>query len=185
LWGQALTADALARSADQLKKSLDKDLKKDSTVEESTRESIVREADMLSDDAKALADRVKDGKPSSAEADRVMERAAKLKAFINAHQTPAASAAWAAITSPVQMLADAYRRRRCRPHGERRRTRLGRFGCHARPAGRDFSPASELRTAHPPPGGTDVLPCGRRRRKGVPRSGSQPHSARNIGRSTA
>ena len=72
------TMKLLEESAQQLKKSLDSDLKKDPSVDSASREAIVQEADQLSKDAKVLRDRVNDGKPSSAEADQVMKRAAKL-----------------------------------------------------------------------------------------------------------
>ena len=104
----AAAVDELARSADGLKRSLDSDLKKDAAVEKPAREAIVHEAELLSKDAKALRNRVKDGKPSSAEADGVMARAAKLQAFIETHQVPASSSAWAAITPRMQTLAGAY-----------------------------------------------------------------------------
>ena len=104
----AAAVDDLARAADRLKRSLDSDLKKDAAVEKPAREAIVREADLLSKDARTLRNRVKDGKPSSAQADGVMARAAKLHAFIQTHQVPAASSDWADITPRVKTLAGAY-----------------------------------------------------------------------------
>ena len=68
----------LGDSAQQLKKTLDSDLKTDPSIDSASREAIVQEADQLSKDAKVLRDRVNDSKPSSAEADQVMSRAAKL-----------------------------------------------------------------------------------------------------------
>jgi hypothetical protein len=99
---------ALASSAEQLKKSLDSDLKKDASVDKPSREAIVSEADQLSKDARALRDRVKDGKPSSAEADQVLTRAGKLRTFIQAHQVPAAANAWAGVSSQLENVAAAY-----------------------------------------------------------------------------
>jgi hypothetical protein len=107
----ASAADEIAQSAERLKRSLDSDLKKDAGVGKPDREAIVREADLLSKDAKALASRVKDGKPSSAEANRLIERAAKLHTFIERHQVPASSSAWGPITDRVQTVAGAYGRR--------------------------------------------------------------------------
>jgi len=101
-------ADEIARSAERLKRSLDNDLKKDPAVEKPEREAIVREADLLSKDAKTLRGRVKDGKPSSAEADRVIQRAATLRAFIESRQFPASSTARADVSPRIQTLADAY-----------------------------------------------------------------------------
>ena len=104
----AAAADEVARSADRLKKSLDNDLKKDTTVQKTDREAIVREADQLSKDAKALRGRVRDGKPSSAEADRLLSRAAKLQVFIEGRQLPTAAGDWAGIKTRLQGLASAY-----------------------------------------------------------------------------
>ena len=69
----AESVKALGNSAQQLKKALDSDLKKDPSVDKASREAIVDEADQFSKDAKVLRDRVNDGKPSSAEADQVHE----------------------------------------------------------------------------------------------------------------
>jgi hypothetical protein len=101
-------ADEIARSAERLKKSLDQELKKDASVEKSTREAIVRDADQLSKNARALRDRVEDGKPSSAEADQMMTTAAKLRVFIESHRVPTSSNTWAAIAERLQSLASAY-----------------------------------------------------------------------------
>jgi hypothetical protein len=105
----AAAVKQIADSAKSLKRSLDSDLKKDASVPKPAREEIVGEADLLAKEAKALGSRVKDGKPSSAEADRVMERAAKLRMFIDSHKVPSSSSAWAAITSQLQTVAAAYR----------------------------------------------------------------------------
>jgi hypothetical protein len=104
----ATAVDGIARSAQQLKRSLENDLKKDPAVDKAAREAIVDEADQLAKDAKSLRKRVEDGKPSSAEAEGVMQRAAKLQAFIDGHHTAAASADWAAMSPQMQMLANAY-----------------------------------------------------------------------------
>ena len=56
----------LEKSGQQLKKTLDSDLKTDPSIDGTSRGAIVQEADQLSKDAKALRERVNDGKPSSA-----------------------------------------------------------------------------------------------------------------------
>ncbi|HET9265889.1 MAG TPA: hypothetical protein VFO14_22755 [Vicinamibacterales bacterium] len=104
----AAAADEVARSADDLKKSLNNDLKKETTVQKTDREAIVREADQLSKDAKALRGRVRDAKPSSAEADRLLSRAAELQAFVDSHQLPTAAGVWTGIRTRLQELAGAY-----------------------------------------------------------------------------
>jgi hypothetical protein len=100
---------ALESAAQQLRRALDADLKKDRSVDKATREGIVDEADQLSKDAKTLRERVNDGKPSSAEADQVMARAARLQTFIKGHQVPAASGAWNGVASQLEVVSTAYR----------------------------------------------------------------------------
>jgi hypothetical protein len=90
----AETAELLSKSASQLKKSLDADLKKNPAVDKATRDEIVREADDWSKEAKALRSRVKDGKPSSGEAQQVLSRASRLQSFIKNNQVPALAAAY-------------------------------------------------------------------------------------------
>lgn len=100
--------DDVARGAEQLKKSLDTDLKRDATVDKPTREGIVREADQLSKDAKVLRDRVKDGEPSSAETDGLLARASKLQSILDGRQIPASAKVWTGITPRLQTVAGAY-----------------------------------------------------------------------------
>jgi hypothetical protein len=68
----------------------------------------VREADGLSKDAKALARRVKDGKPSSVEAGQLATRAATLRTATGSYQLPAATPLWADITERLAKVRDAY-----------------------------------------------------------------------------
>lgn len=102
------TVKALASAAEQVKKSLDSDLKKDASVDKASREAVVAEADQLSKDAKELRDRVKDGKPSSGEAEQVLTSAAKLQTFIQGHQVPMAASAWTGVSSQLEIVAAAY-----------------------------------------------------------------------------
>jgi len=102
------TAEQLAKAGEQLKKSFDADLKKSTTVSAQERQGAIADADQWSKDAKALRDRVKDGKPSSAEAERVTAGAAKLKAFVEGKTLPASAAAWSSASAPLQTLAQAY-----------------------------------------------------------------------------
>jgi hypothetical protein len=104
----AAAAGQIEDAAGSLKKSLDTDLKKDASIDKPTREGIVREADQLSKDAKALRDRVKDGNPSSAEADRLLAQAAKLQAFIDSHKVPTSAGVWPGLRTRLQTIAGAY-----------------------------------------------------------------------------
>lgn len=103
--------EEIAASAGRLERALDTDLKKDAAVDKAMRASILREADLLGKDAKALRSRLKDSKPSSAESEALMRRVATLQAFIGSHKVPGASAAWTALAPRVRMIADAYGRR--------------------------------------------------------------------------
>jgi hypothetical protein len=104
----AETAEQLSKSASQLKKSLDADLKNNAAVDKIARDGIIQDADDWSKEAKALKSRVKDGKPSSGEAQQLLSRASRLQSFIKSNQVPASASAWAGITSHVELLASAY-----------------------------------------------------------------------------
>ena len=75
----AKAADDLARGADAFKKQLDSSLKKDATIDKTTRAASVGEADGLKEDAKRLKSAVGDGRPASGEAQAVLARAAKIR----------------------------------------------------------------------------------------------------------
>jgi hypothetical protein len=99
----------LGDAAQQLKKALDADLKKDTSVDPASRRAVVDEADQLSREAKVLRERLNDGKPSSAEADQVLARAKQLQTFVQAHQLPTTSRAWSGVSEPLATVAAAYR----------------------------------------------------------------------------
>ncbi len=105
----AESVEVIEGAAERLKRSLDSELKKDPTVEKAQRAAIVDEADTLSKEAKTLRNRVKNAKPSSAEADRLMARAAKLQTFIQSHRVPASASTWAAAASHMEIVSAAYR----------------------------------------------------------------------------
>jgi hypothetical protein len=104
----AASVEQIEESAERLKRALDNELKKDPSVQSSARQAIVGEADQLSKDAKTLRSRIKDSKPSSAEAEHVMERAAKLRAFIDTHKLSASSGTLATMSPAMQTVAAAY-----------------------------------------------------------------------------
>jgi hypothetical protein len=100
--------DKLGKTGEQVRKSLDNDLKKDKTVDDLSRKALVDQADQWTKDVKTLHDRVKDGQPSSAEADRVLQGAATLKTAIDGRTVPSAKSAWGATTPLLQTIAQAY-----------------------------------------------------------------------------
>lgn len=107
--GELVTAvSQVAATSDQLKKSLDNDLKKDPTVSKEARQAAIAESEQLTKDAKALRGRVKDAKPSSAEASKLLAQAAKVQGFVASHRGPTSAAAWKATAGHVQVVATAY-----------------------------------------------------------------------------
>lgn len=100
--------EEVAKAGDRLKKSLDSDLKKDPTVGKDARQDVVAEAEELARDAKALRKRVKDGQPSSAEADQLLVRAASVQSIIEKHKVPSSAGIWTSASEPLRSLASAY-----------------------------------------------------------------------------
>jgi hypothetical protein len=107
--GELATAvEQIAKQAEQLKKSLDNDLKKDKSVDKATREAIVDQAEQFSKDAKELRNLVKDGQPSSAQATRLIADATKIQDFVFRHKLPSAPGVWSGVAAPLRNLAAAY-----------------------------------------------------------------------------
>ena len=105
----AASVDAIAKTADQLKKSLGQDVKKDTAVDPGARAAAIAEVDELSKAAKALRSRLKDGQPSSAEAGKLFATAGRIKSFLDAHQGAVASASvFGGLAPKLQALAAAY-----------------------------------------------------------------------------
>jgi hypothetical protein len=101
-------AAAIGKAGQTLKKSLDADAKSDPSLDKQTRQTIAGQADELSKAVKALSGRLKDGKPSSAEADVVLAQASKMQGLIEGRTAPASTAAWTTASSPLKTLSSAY-----------------------------------------------------------------------------
>ena len=104
----AAAADGVAKGADKVKQTLDNELKKDKTIDKTQRDTIVGQADQLAKDAKSLRDRVKDGDPSSAEAERLLAQASKVKSLLGNYKAPMAAGALSGIGTQLQSVASAY-----------------------------------------------------------------------------
>ena len=104
----AASADAVAKAADKVKQTLDNELKKDKTIPKTQRETLVGEADQLSKDAKLLRDRVKDGDPSSAEAQRLLAQAAKVQSLHGNYKAPMAAGALGGVRARLLSIASAF-----------------------------------------------------------------------------
>ena len=108
--GEVVAAvEGTEKAGERLKKSLETDLKANTSVDQPTRAAIVQEAEDLSKDAKTLRSRLKDSKPSSAEADQLIARAGKLQKFIEGHQVPASASELPALGTSLRTVAEAYR----------------------------------------------------------------------------
>ena len=104
----AKMADSAARGADQFRKLLDADLKKDTSLDNNTRNALVREVDELKKDGETLRSRVEDDQPASAELDRLLARAVKIQSSVKGRQLPTASTAWTQMSTHLQGLAGAF-----------------------------------------------------------------------------
>jgi len=104
----AATADEVAKAADKMKQTLGNELKKDKTIDKTQRETMVGEADQLAKDAKVLRDRVKDGDPSSAEAQRLLAQASKVQSLLGNYKAPMAAGALGGVRARLLSIASAY-----------------------------------------------------------------------------
>ena len=104
----AKIVDNIAEAADRLEHSLDNELKKDVTIDAPTRTSIVNVADQFANDARKLRDKIKNGDPSSSEAQHLLERAMAIQSILKAHQTPTSSGIWNGVPPMLQQVAGAY-----------------------------------------------------------------------------
>jgi hypothetical protein len=95
-------------AAERLDDSFDDELRKIPGVPAPAREGIVGEVKQLARDADALRGRVNDGQPSTAEAERMLQRAGKINGFLRANPAPLSNTAFAAILPRLQTVATAY-----------------------------------------------------------------------------
>ena len=103
------TAEELAASADRFKSELDSSLRKDTTIDQATREAAVREADGLKESAKKLDDVVDDKRPASGEAQALLDHAARMRAAASGRTlSSGAQSAWSAIESGLEKVAQAF-----------------------------------------------------------------------------
>ena len=106
----ATAIEQFAEGADRMKKSLDNDLGKTRpwTRGRGTRPSA-RSIELVKD-AKTLKDKVEDSDPSSAEAERLLTRAATLQAFVTKHRVPTTAGIWSGLAAQLRIMASAYGR---------------------------------------------------------------------------
>jgi hypothetical protein len=96
-----------AKAGEELKKSLDADLDGHQRPRAGPAGRDRRRRPAV-EATRELRERVKDGKPSSAEADRVAAGTQKLKGFIGGRTLHATAGVWARTSGPRQTVAQAY-----------------------------------------------------------------------------
>jgi hypothetical protein len=105
----AAAASKTADAADQFRKQLDASLKLDKTFSLAEREAAVAEANGLKKDADALADRLRDSKPSSGEATALIQRAQRIQSTAaKMPLSPNAKDAWMGVVAPLATIAQGF-----------------------------------------------------------------------------
>ncbi len=103
--------DGLAKKSDALRKSVDTALKQDKTVDAAARQQMVGTIDQLTRDTKALKSRIEDGQAASAEAERMLNQAQKVKDLTVARSFGApVTAAWTSLSSEMATVARVFGR---------------------------------------------------------------------------
>ena len=101
----ASTAAEIATAADRVKSEFDKD----TTLAKGDKDAAKKDADTLGKLANAVKSRTGDGKPATSEMRQLVEQAAKLKAFIDAHPIPAVTASWQAVQDAARQTSAGLR----------------------------------------------------------------------------
>ena len=103
------TAEQIAKNADAYKKELDSSLKKDKTIDKATRESAIKDAAGVKDDAKRVASLVGDGKPASGEARALLQHATAVQSASSGRAlSPEAQTAWGAVQADLAKVSQAF-----------------------------------------------------------------------------
>ena len=98
--------DGVGASADTFGKALDATLKADKTVDKATRETAVKAAGSIKEDAKRLSSALGDGRPASGEAKALLDRAAAVRGASSSRMlSPAAQTAWGSVESGLDTVA--------------------------------------------------------------------------------
>ena len=97
-------AAAIATAADHFKN----DLNKTSTLAKADKDVAKKDVEVLIKQAEAVKDRTGDGKPATAEVRQLVDQAAKVQAFVDAHQIPTAMANWQAVQASLDKVRQAF-----------------------------------------------------------------------------
>ena len=99
----ASAAEAIEKAADRFKDDLDQT----STIAKPDREAAKKDVELLMRLAETVKDRVGDGNPAMNEARQLLEQAARVQTFVNAHQIPA-MANWQTVQASLQQVRRAF-----------------------------------------------------------------------------
>jgi hypothetical protein len=99
----AATANAVAEAANQFKSDLDKD----KTLPKPDKDAVKKDVELLIKQANAVKSRTSDGQPATGEVRQLVEQAAKLQTFVEAHPMPTATN-WQAVQSSLGKLRQAF-----------------------------------------------------------------------------
>lgn len=102
-------ADNVAKAADRYKKELDSSLKNNTSIDNATRETSVKQADELKKVAEKLESTIGDGKPASGEAQALLQQASAVKAAATGRPlSAAAQTELKSVESDVAIVAQAF-----------------------------------------------------------------------------
>ena len=102
-------AEAAAKNADHFKDELDSSLKSEQTIDKTTRETAVKDIDILKEDAEKLSSAIGDGKPASGQAEALLEHATRVGGSLKGRTlSPSAQGAWASVQSDLDKVAQAF-----------------------------------------------------------------------------
>jgi hypothetical protein len=97
-------ADAVATAAGRFKN----DLGKASTLPKPDREAAKKDVDALIKLANSVKSRAADGKPATSEVRQLVDQAARVQTFVDAHPIPEAATSWQTVQSSLGTLKQAY-----------------------------------------------------------------------------
>jgi hypothetical protein len=95
---------SIAAAADRLESAF----AKDKTLPKPDKEAAKKDAEVLIKQANTVEDRIRDGKPATGDVRLLVEHAAKLEAFMGAHEIPTATTHWQAVQTSLGKLQEAF-----------------------------------------------------------------------------
>ena len=100
----AAVATGIAAAAGRFKSELDKA----KTLPKADKDAAKKDTELLIKQANAVKSRMSDGKPATGDVRQLVEQAAKLQAFVDAHEMPAAITSWQSVQTSLVKLQQAF-----------------------------------------------------------------------------